>query len=154
MRLQANARMPWRVLVRCAAAFSIAVAVPAATQQLAAGAPGPRVLFSAQLPEMPGMSLTVIELASAPNPEPPSTAERHRRGHRHPGPVLVYVTEGTLRLALEGEPVQVVRAGEAFFEPARAHHIIAENASATQASRAIAVMIVPEGEPLTALEPE
>jgi len=29
-----------------------------------------------------------------------------------------------------------------------AHHIIAENASATEPARAIAVMIVPEGAPL------
>lgn len=96
----------------------------------------------------------VVELASEPNPEPPSTAERHDQGHRHPGSVLVYVTQGALRLALEGEPVQVVQAGETFFEPPRAHHIIAENASATEHAHAIAIMIVPEGEPLTAPEPE
>jgi quercetin dioxygenase-like cupin family protein len=71
-----------------------------------------------------------------------------------PGPVLVYVTQGTLRLALHGESVQVVHAGETFFEPPRAHHIISENASATEPARAIAVMIVPEGEPLTIPEPE
>lgn len=154
MTFQTNARLSRDVLVWCALALSIVVAVPAATQQGASPGTGPRVLFSVQLPEMPGVNLTVVELASAPNPEPPSTAERHRRGHRHPGPVLVYVTQGALRLALEGGPVQVVRAGETFFEPARAHHIIGENVSATEASRAIAVMIVPEGEPLTVPEPE
>ena len=154
MRLQTNARLSREVLVWCALALSIAVAVPAAAQERATRGTGPRVLFSVQLPDMPGVNLTVVELASAPNPEPPSTAERHRRGHRHPGPVLVYVTQGALRLALEGEPVRVVRAGETFFEPARAHHIIGENASATEPSRAIAVMIVPEGEPLTVPEPE
>lgn len=154
MSLQTNARLSRDVLVRCVLALSITVAVPAATQERANPGTGPRVLFSAQLPEMPGVNLTVVELASAPNPEPPSTAERHRRGHRHPGPVLVYVTQGALRLALDGEPVQIVRAGETFFEPAHAHHIIGENASPTEPSRAIAVMIVPEGEPLTVPEPE
>ena len=68
--------------------------------------------------------------------------------------MLVYVTQGVLRLALEGEREQVVHAGETFFEPAHAHHIISENASATEPSRAIAVMIVPEGEPLTVPEPD
>jgi quercetin dioxygenase-like cupin family protein len=154
MRLQTNARLSQGVLAWCVLALSTAVAVPAATQERATLGTGPRVLFSVQLPEMPGLNLTVVELAAAPNPEPPSTAKRHRRGHRHPGPVLVYVTQGALRLALEGEPVQVVRAGETFFEPARAHHIIGENASATEPSRAIALMIVPEGEPLTVPEPE
>ena len=154
MRLQTDARLSRRVRVSCALVLSIAVALPVAAQESAAPRTGPRVLFSVQLPEMPGMSLTVVELASAPNPQPPSTAERHRRGHRHPGPVLVYVTQGALRLAVEGEPVQVVSAGETFFEPPRAHHIINENASATEPSRAIAVMIVPEGEPLSVPEPE
>jgi quercetin dioxygenase-like cupin family protein len=132
----------------------IAVAVPRSAQESATQKTGPRVLFSVQLPEMPGMNLTVVELASAPNPAAPSTAQSHRRGHRHPGPVLVYVTQGALRLAIEGEPVRVVQAGETFFEPARALHIIGENASAIEPSRAIAVMIVPEGEPLTIPESE
>jgi quercetin dioxygenase-like cupin family protein len=142
-------------LARHAVVLSIAVTLlPAAAQERAPQRAGPRVLFSVQLPDMPGMNLTVVELASAPNKEPPSTAERHRRGHRHPGPVLVYVTQGSLRLALEGQSVQVLHAGETFFEPPRAHHIISENASATEPARAIAVMIVPEGEPLTLPEPE
>lgn len=149
-----NARMARHALARCAMVLSIAVALPAAAQERAAQRTGPRVLFSMPLQDMPGMSLTVVELASGPNPQPPSTAERHGRGHRHPGSVLVYVTQGALRMALEGEPVQIVHAGETFFEPPRAHHVISENASATEPSRAIAFMIVPEGEPLTVPEPE
>jgi quercetin dioxygenase-like cupin family protein len=145
-----KARLAWYAVV-----LSIAVTLlPAAAQERVPQRAGPRVLFSVQLPEMPGMNLTVVELASAPNSEPPSTAERHRRGHRHPGPVLVYVTQGAVRLAIEGEPVQVVQAGEAFFEPPRTHHIISENASATEPSRAIAIMIVPQGQPLTVPEPD
>jgi len=154
MSLQIDARLSWRVPVSCALVLSIAIALPVAAQESAAQRAAPRILFSVQVPDMPGMSLTVVELASAPNSAPPSTADRHGRGHRHPGPVLVYVTQGALRLAVEGEPARVVHAGEAFFEPPRAHHIISENASATESSRAIAVMIVPEGEPLSVPEPE
>src|SRR5688572_11407411 len=102
MRLQIDARLPRRAPVLCALVLSISVALPVAAQESSAQRTGPRVLFSVQLPDMPGMSITVVELASAPNPEPPSTPERHRRGHRHPGPVLVYVTQGALRLAIEG----------------------------------------------------
>jgi mannose-6-phosphate isomerase-like protein (cupin superfamily) len=149
-----NARLSLHAPAWCAIVLSSAVALPAAAQDRATQRTGPRVLFSVPLQEMPGMNLTVVELASGPNPEPPSTAERHRRGHRHPGSVLVYVTQGAMRMALEGEPVQVVQAGETFFEPPRAHHIINENASATEPSRAIAVMIVPDGEPLTVPDPE
>lgn len=154
MRLQGNARPARHAPAWCAMALSIAAMLPAAAQERGGQGAGPRVLFSMPLQDMPGMNLTVVELASGPNPAPPSTPERHRRGHRHPGSVLVYVTQGAMRLALEGEPVQVVRAGEMFFEPPRAHHIIAENASATEPSRAIAVMIVPEGEPLTIPDPD
>jgi len=154
MRLRINAGLARLAPAWCAIVLSIAFALPAGAQERATRGTGPRVLFSVPLQDVPGMNLTVVELASGPNPEPPSTAERHGRGHRHPGSVLVYVTQGALRLALEGEPVQVVQAGETFFEPPRAHHIIGENASATEPARAIAVMIVPEGEPLTVPEPE
>ncbi|HTJ34127.1 MAG TPA: cupin domain-containing protein [Dactylosporangium sp.] len=37
--------------------------------------------------------------------------------HRHSGPAFGYVTEGEMRFELEGEPMRVVRAGEAFWEP-------------------------------------
>ena len=147
MRLRAYACLAGRML--CAIVLPSTVVPPATAQESATREAGPRVLFSMRLPDLPGMSLTVVELASAPNPAPASNAERHRPGHRHPGPVLVYVTEGALRLAIEGESVRVVQAGETFFEPPRAHHIISENASATEPARAIAVMIVPEGEPLS-----
>jgi quercetin dioxygenase-like cupin family protein len=68
--------------------------------------------------------------------------------HRHPGSVYVYVTQGTARLGIEGQPVQVVHAGESFFEPAGAVHTVAESASPTEPATAIAVMIVPDGAPL------
>jgi quercetin dioxygenase-like cupin family protein len=64
------------------------------------------------------------------------------------------VTQGAVRLGVEGRPVQVVQTGGSFFEAVGAHHIITENASATEPARAIAVMIVPEGEPLTTLDEE
>jgi quercetin dioxygenase-like cupin family protein len=115
---------------------------------------GPATLFSTPLADVPGKNMVVVELTYAPNPDPPSTAEHHRRGHHHPGSVYVYVTQGAVRLGVEGEPVRVVKTGESFFEPPGAHHIINENASATEPARAIAVMIVPEGEPLTTLDAE
>ena len=111
-------------------------------------------LFAVPLADAPGKNLVVVELNFPPHPEPPSTPEQHRRGHHHPGSVYVYVTQGTVRLGLEGQPVRVVKTGESFFEPVGAHHIIAESASATEAARAIAVMVVPEGAPLTAPDAE
>jgi quercetin dioxygenase-like cupin family protein len=110
---------------------------------------GPKTLFSMPLTDVPGKNLVVVELDFAPNPAPPSTHENHRRGHRHPGSVYVHVIEGAVRLGVEGEPVQVVPTGGSFFEAPGVLHIIAENASATAPARAVAVMIVPDGAPLT-----
>src|SRR5512134_3195000 len=69
----------------------IASAGVAAAQQPPAG---PKTLFSAPLADMPGKQLVVVELMLPPRQEgsPPSP------GHRHPGSVWVYVTEGVARL--------------------------------------------------------
>lgn len=149
MWLQSNGFHARSIFVGCAAALLIAVAAPVAAQQPEQRRQGPPVIFSAPLADAPGKNLVVVELTFAPNPAPPSTPENHRRGHRHPGSVYVYVTQGAVRLGVAGQPVQVVQTGGSFFEPVGAHHIITENASATEPARAIAVMIVPEGAPLT-----
>jgi quercetin dioxygenase-like cupin family protein len=78
----------------------------------------------------------------------------HFMAHRHPGSVFVYVTKGTVRLGIEGQPVKLVHAGETFFEPPGALHAVGENASATEPAAAIAVMIVPDGAPLVTPEPQ
>lgn len=153
MCLQSNRFHARSIFVGCAAAVLIAAA-PVAAQQPEQKRQGPPVIFSAPLADAPGKNLVVVELTFAPNPAPPSTHENHRRGHRHPGSVYVYVTQGAVRLGVEGQPVQVVPTGGSFFEAVGAHHIITENASATEPARAIAVMIVPEGAPLTTPDPE
>jgi quercetin dioxygenase-like cupin family protein len=140
-----------RVLLACAAALTLAGS--AAAQQNGQGRIPP-TLFSGPLAEAPGHNLVVVELNFSPNAAQPSTAERHPPGHHHPGSVYVYVTQGAVRLGVEGQPVRVVRTGESFFEPVGAHHIITENASATEPARAIAVMIVPDGQPLTTRDKE
>ena len=137
----------------CALALTIG-AITATAQQGAPPRAPPKTLFSVPLADAPVKSLVVVELNYAPNPAPPSTAEHHGRGHHHPGSVYVYVTQGTVRLGVEGQPVQVVKTGESFFETVGAHHIINENASATEPARAIAMMIVPDGQPLTTLDAE
>ena len=66
--------------------------------------------------------------------------------------MYVYVTKGAVRFGIEGQPIQLVHAGESFFEPAGALHTVAENASATEPASAIAVLIVPDGAPLTSVD--
>jgi quercetin dioxygenase-like cupin family protein len=124
-----------------------AVSFVAFAQETKTSPAAPRVLFSAPLPDVPGKSLVVVPLKWGPN------TGHTRVDHRHPGSVYVYVTEGTVRLGIEGQPVREVRAGESFFEPPGALHTVAESASATEPAAAIAVMIVPDGAPLATREP-
>jgi len=124
-----------------------AIATSASAQAPTSGAPpaGPTELFRTALPDMPGKQLVVVALTIQPKrADQPAAA-----GHRHPGSVYVYVTEGTARFGVEGEPVKVVKTGESFFEAPGALHNVMESASATEGAKAIAVMIVPDGAPLT-----
>ena len=105
------------------------------------------VLFSAPLQDVPGKQLVVVALEIEPSAKHTSVP------HRHPGSVYVYVTRGTARLGIEGQPVKEVHTGESFFEPPGALHTVAESASETESAAAIAVMIVPNGAPLVTVEP-
>ena len=107
----------------------------------------PNVLFSAPLQDVPGNQLVVVALEIEPRANHASVP------HRHPGSVYVYVTRGTARLAIEGQPVKEVHTGESFFEPPGVLHTVAESASETESAAAIAVMIVPNGAPLLTVEP-
>jgi quercetin dioxygenase-like cupin family protein len=133
--------------VACAAVLCVAATSPGfgddgKTQ--AAAAPG--VIFSSLLPEIPGKRLVAVALQFDPK------SQRHMLPHRHPGSVYVYVTQGAVKLGIEGQPVQLVHAGESFFEPVGALHTIAENASSTEPAAAIAVLIVPDGAPLLTVD--
>ena len=130
-----------------ALAMSAAAIATSASAQAPGGAPpgGPTELFRTALPDAPGKQLVVVALTIQPKrADQPAAA-----GHRHPGSVYVYVTEGTARFGVEGQPVKEVKTGESFFEPPGALHNVMESASATAGAKAIAVMIVPDGAPLT-----
>ena len=38
--------------------------------------------------------------------------------HRHPCPVVGYIAQGTIRFQVFGQPIQILQAGQAFYEPA------------------------------------
>ena len=135
--------------VACAAALCLlsGPAVHADGQpKPAQGKAEPGVLFSTLLPDLPGKRLVAANLDFDPK------LPRPFKAHRHPGSVYVYVTKGTVRFGIEGQPVQLVHAGESFFEPAGTLHTVAENASVTEPASAIAVLIVPDGAPLSSFD--
>jgi quercetin dioxygenase-like cupin family protein len=67
--------------------------------------------------------------------------------HRHPGEEIVYVLSGTLEYRVEGQPIQILRTGEALFIPSGAVHS-ATNVSVEGASE-LATYVVEKGKPLT-----
>jgi quercetin dioxygenase-like cupin family protein len=129
------------ILVSCIAAASLTVR--GSEPQPARTTTSPAILFTTPLQDVPGKHLVVVHLDFGP------TKQHIPVDHRHPGSVYVYVTRGVVRLGIEGESAREVHVGESFFEPPGALHTVAESASPTESAEAIAVMIVPDGAPLT-----
>lgn len=94
-----------------------------------------KVIFSGKLPNVPGKTLTVVQVDYRPG--------GFSAAHRHPasGFVFAYVLSGTIRSQVEGEPVREYRAGETWTEPPNAHHVISANASKTSPARLMAYVI-------------
>ena len=132
--------------IALAAALGAAAASSVLAQAPSAAPPagGPPVIFRAPLADMPGKEIVVVALTI-----PPRRTDLPSAGHRHPGSVYVYVTEGTARFGIEGQPVQEVKTGQSFFEAPGVLHTVMESTDATKSAAAIAVMIVPAGAPLT-----
>jgi quercetin dioxygenase-like cupin family protein len=82
--------------------------------------------------------VTVWELERAPGASSPP--------HRHPGPVLGYVLEGELEVALGDGPVKTYKAGQMWYEPARILHRVSRNPSKTKNVRFLAILFSDEGE--------
>jgi len=93
------------------------------------------------LPHVQGKRITTMVVEFPPNGISPP--------HHHGGSVTVYVLSGVIRSQLEGQPAMVYRAGESFFEPPGAIHLLAENMSATEPARILAVFVADEGATLT-----
>ncbi|KJV34834.1 cupin domain-containing protein [Luteibacter yeojuensis] len=66
--------------------------------------------------------------------------------HRHPGEEIIYVTAGTIRYDLDGQPAQTLHAGNVLFVPTGTIHS-ATNVGTTDAAE-IGTYIVPKGKPL------
>ena len=69
--------------------------------------------------------------------------------HHHAGSVTVYVLSGIVRSQIAGQPVMDYHAGQSFFEPAGAVHLFAENPSATEPAKFMAIHIADDGAQLT-----
>jgi quercetin dioxygenase-like cupin family protein len=108
----------------------------------AAGGDRVHTVLSAQLPNVPGKTLTAVLVEYAPGG---SSA-----AHRHAGSVFAYVLSGQIRSENSATgPVRVYRAGESFFEPPGSTHLVSANASDTAPASLLAVFVADDHAQLT-----
>ena len=108
----------------------------------ATGAAHVHTVFSEQLPNVPGKTITVVVVEYVPGG---SSA-----AHRHAGSVFAYVLSGQIRSENSATgPVRVYRSGEAFFEPPGSTHLISANASDTEPASLLAIFVADDHAQLT-----
>lgn len=117
-------------------ALVVAAVVAVALGDAAAAQPAPAQLFTQAIPNIPGKTLTVVEVTQAPGTKSPP--------HRHANSAFIYgyVLSGAIRMQVEGGPVQNLKAGDSFYESPGAHHVLSENVSATVPAKFLAVFVV------------
>ena len=103
--------------------------------------PTAQIISSDALPHVAGKNITTMVVEFAPGAVSPP--------HHHGGSVTVYVLDGTIRSQLQGQPAMVYKEGQTFFEPPGIVHLLAENVSATEPARILAVFVADDGATLT-----
>ena len=101
----------------------------------------PTVTGSEPLAAEPHKRITSMIVEFPPNAFSPE--------HHHEADLYVYVLEGTIRSQLGGQPAMTYTKGQSFFEPDGSTHLFAENASAAEPARILAVFVHREGARLT-----
>jgi quercetin dioxygenase-like cupin family protein len=121
----------------------VSLAASAAMTPSAGARPRPvaHPVSSDALPHVQGKRITTMVVEFPPNGFSPP--------HHHGGSVTVYVLSGVIRSQLQGQPPMIYTAGQSFFEPPGAVHLLAENMSATEPARILAVFVADEGATLT-----
>ncbi|QJP07551.1 cupin domain-containing protein [Pseudomonas multiresinivorans] len=105
-----------------------------------------RRLSCEPLADMPGKVVTTLQVDFPPR--------GFTHAHRHPGAVTAIVLSGQVRSQMQGLPAQTYGPGETWFEPSRELHLFAENPSASEPARLLAVIVSEENcGPLVIPEP-
>lgn len=127
--------------VKAAVLLALAAAAPSGAR---AEGDAARKVFEHVLPDLPGKVLTAVVVEYAPGGRSPP--------HRHDASasVFAFVLSGSVRSRLEGDgEAAIYRAGQGWFEPPGAHHLVSENASGTEPARLLAVFVADAGARLT-----
>jgi quercetin dioxygenase-like cupin family protein len=92
--------------------------------------------FEHAIANIPGKSLIAVEVSFPPG----SVSAPHH--HANSAVIYAYVLSGTIRSQVEGEPARTYHAGESWYEAPGAHHVLAQNMSATKPAKLLAVFVV------------
>lgn len=109
-----------------AAMFALATAAPASATQ-------DDSLLTAALTQAPGKSLEALRVNYAPG--------EASKPHSHDRDAYVYVLNGHVRSQVEGQALRVYAAGENWFEPAGARHLVSANASDSEPATILVVFV-------------
>ncbi|KIU18284.1 cupin domain-containing protein [Mycolicibacterium llatzerense] len=89
---------------------------------------------------VPGKMMEAVTVSYPPGGK--SAAHHHAKSAF----IMAYVISGAVRSQVEGEPARVYHAGETWSERPGAHHVISENASATEPAELLAVFVLDVGD--------
>ena len=103
-------------------------------------------VFQENLPNVAGKTFTVVTVDFAPG----ARAAPHRHGQAF---VYAYVLKGAVRSQLEGRPAQTYTVGQSWSEPPGSHHVLTENASASESARLLVVFVADAGARLKTDDP-
>lgn len=88
------------------------------------------------IPNVPGKSLQAVLVEYSPG----AASVSHR--HAPSAFIYAYVLSGAIRSQVNAGPVRVYRAGESWTEAPGAHHVVSENASASEPASLLAIFVV------------
>jgi len=100
--------------------------------------------FRQAIPNIPGKSLIAVVVDYAPG------AASRPHAHAKSAFIYAYVLSGAIESRVDDGPAQVLHAGESFYEPPGARHVVSRNASTTEPAKLLAVFVLDTGDaPLT-----
>lgn len=126
--------MKFRIIAAACAAFALWVATPACARESEAKSVTRN--FTAAIPNIPGKSLTAVEVNYAPGQaSPPHT-------HAKSAFIYAYVISGAIESKVNDGKARIYHAGESWSESPGAVHSISRNASTTEPAKLLAVFVL------------
>jgi len=129
-----------------AACLLVATTIGAAIGSAAAHEVAEKVTPALQqsIPNIPGKSLIAVTVDY-----PPGAASLPHL-HAKSAFIYAYVLSGAIESQVNDGPTQFLRAGDSFYEPPGARHLVSRNASKTEPAKLLAVFVLDTGDtPLT-----